>query len=366
MTILVDADGVLENLTYELPALLNEKYGFDVKFEDIRGWGFADSFLELTQEQIASAELEELLYDRIRPILGAPEYLKRLMDDGHNVYVLTNTPYEAVSLKMKKVMERFFPFLPWSNYIITSNKQMIRGDFLIDDGIHNLVGGDYKKLLFDAPCNWDYDAEANGMIRVFSWEDIYRIITKESQEKKESRKSIRMNAIYNTDILIPLETSENRPTSEVRRYTCKLAQELTEQIMPEIEEDDKVLFVFVLRGAMLMYPPFAERFASSSFTFITEGTFTPLDCKDYDKVIIVDTVVDTGKTVTMTKKLLMDSGISAKRWFCVCVFAKASVKPTIAASFDRFFCLVFPEELSRWIDAGKYAACGDGAQITQG
>lgn len=183
MTILVDADGVLENLTYELPALLNRKYGFAVKFEDIRGWGLANSFPELTQEQIASAELEESLYERIRPIPGAPEYLKKLIDDGHSVYVVTNTPYEAISLKMKKVMERFFPFLPWSNFILTAKKQMIKGDFLIDDGVHNLEGGDYGKLLFDAPCNWDYDATTNGMIRVSSWEEIYRIITGISEEK---------------------------------------------------------------------------------------------------------------------------------------------------------------------------------------
>lgn len=177
MTILVDADGVLENLTSELTALLNEKYGTDVQFEQMREWGFSKAFPELTYEQIFSAELEETLYDRIRPIGGAPEYLKKLIDDGNTVYVVTSTPYEAVSLKIKKVMERFFPFLTWENFIIASRKQMIKGDVLIDDGIHNLLGGDYRKILFDAPYNRDYDAEANGMIRVSSWEEIYKAIT---------------------------------------------------------------------------------------------------------------------------------------------------------------------------------------------
>ena len=185
MTILVDADGVLENLTSELPAFLNEKYGTDVKFEDIREWGFYKAFPELTEEQIASAELDEALYDRIRPIQGAPEYLKKLVDDGNNVFVVTNTPYEAIPLKMKKVMERFFPFLTWKNFIVTSKKQMIKGDFLIDDGVHNLLGGDYRKILFDAPCNWDYDAASNGMIRVSSWEEIYKMITQMGCESEK-------------------------------------------------------------------------------------------------------------------------------------------------------------------------------------
>ena len=51
-----------------------------------------------------------------------------------------------------------------------------RGDVLIDDGIHNLEGGDYMKILFSAPHNRNYDAEKNGMIRVRTWDEIVRII----------------------------------------------------------------------------------------------------------------------------------------------------------------------------------------------
>ena len=184
MTILTDADGVIENLTAEMPALINEKYGTDVAFEDITQWDFAKAFPELTHEQIYSTELEAELYDRIKPMRAAPEILKRLMDDGHRVYVVTNTPYKAVALKMEKVMKKYFPFLTWENFIITSNKQMIKGDVLIDDGIHNLLGGEYVKLLYDAPCNRSFDAEANGMIRVRSWEEIYRVISGMNGPKK--------------------------------------------------------------------------------------------------------------------------------------------------------------------------------------
>ena len=40
------------------------------------------------------------------------------------------------------------------------------------DGVHNLEGGDYAKILVTAPHNIDYDAEANGMIRVKDWDEI--------------------------------------------------------------------------------------------------------------------------------------------------------------------------------------------------
>ena len=53
---------------------------------------------------------------------------------------------------------------------------------LIDDGIHNLEGGEYKKILFTAPHNRYYDAEGNGMIRVSSWDEIVGII--DGKEKR--------------------------------------------------------------------------------------------------------------------------------------------------------------------------------------
>ena len=77
---------------------------------------------------------------------------------------------------MTECLFRLFPFLSWDRVIVTRRKQLIRGDVLIDDGIHNLEGGDYTKILFTAPYNRDYDAEANGMIRVKNWDEIVRII----------------------------------------------------------------------------------------------------------------------------------------------------------------------------------------------
>jgi 5'(3')-deoxyribonucleotidase len=54
---------------------------------------------------------------------------------------------------------------------------------LIDDGIHNLEGGSYRKILFTAPHNRSYDAEANDMIRVHGWDDVVRIIDEWEAEK---------------------------------------------------------------------------------------------------------------------------------------------------------------------------------------
>ena len=64
---------------------------------------------------------------------------------------------------------------------------MIRGDVLIDDGVHNLEGGAYAKILMTAPHNRNYDAEGNGMVRVHNWtqvEEAVRKIEKDLSKKQ--------------------------------------------------------------------------------------------------------------------------------------------------------------------------------------
>ena len=184
MIILIDADNVIENLTHEMFLYIDELYGTDAHYEELRDWDLCTAFPALTREQVYGAELNAELYDRVKPIEGAVGTIRRLIDDGHEVFVVTNTPAKAYAPKTEKVFARYFPFIPSDHYILTSHKQMIRGDVLIDDGIHNLVGGTYAKLLFNAPNNMDYDAGANGMIRVADWDDIYRVISGLNEDKE--------------------------------------------------------------------------------------------------------------------------------------------------------------------------------------
>lgn len=178
MIILIDADGVLEDLTQKWVAYLNERYGTSVKYDNVTDWDMTKSFPTLTREQIYEIECEEKLWDRVEPYVGAVEYVKKLIDEGHTVYIVTVSPYQAIRHKTEKVLLKYFPYLSWNNVIITSNKQMIKGDVLIDDGVHNLIGGDYIKILMTAPYNKTFDAEGNGMIRVTNWEEIYKAISK--------------------------------------------------------------------------------------------------------------------------------------------------------------------------------------------
>lgn len=169
-------DDVLENLSVAWVDYLNKKYGTTVKPEEVVDWQVDQFFPELTKDQVYGALWDDALWQTVRPIEGASEILRELMNDGHEVYIVTNSHYRALVSKMDDVLFKYFPYLSWDQVIITSNKQMIRGDVLIDDGIHNLVDGDYIKILMDCPYNHTYDAEAMGMYRVNSWRTIRGLI----------------------------------------------------------------------------------------------------------------------------------------------------------------------------------------------
>ena len=176
MTILVDMDDTIEQLLKAWVNRANEKFGRDVALEEITDWNVSAPYPGLTREQIYGVTYEPGFWKSIEPMPGAAEALKHFMDEGHEVFIVTATEIEHVEEKMHGLLFRYFPFLSWSQVIITSRKQMIRGDVLIDDGIHNLEGGAYRKIMFTAPHNRSYDAEAHGMIRVDSWDQIVRII----------------------------------------------------------------------------------------------------------------------------------------------------------------------------------------------
>ena len=113
----------------------------------------------------------------LKPKPDVEKYLKQLIDDGHEVHIVTSTHYNSVAPKTLWILEHF-PFLKWEQIIIASNKQMIKGDVLIDDYQKNLEGGDYKRILFEAYHNRFFDESTIDAVRVKTWAEIYEEINK--------------------------------------------------------------------------------------------------------------------------------------------------------------------------------------------
>ncbi len=172
-------DDTIENCTEAWVNYVNARFGTDVNPGSLRDWDVSKAFPTLTREQVYGVTFEDGFWRTVKPIDGAAEYMKRLIDEGNRIYIVTCAAYETLRVKMEEVLFKFFPFIKWSDVIIASKKQMIKADFLVDDGVHNHIGGEYTRLLYTAPHNSEYDAAANGMLRVDNWKEVYDIISAE-------------------------------------------------------------------------------------------------------------------------------------------------------------------------------------------
>lgn len=175
LKILFDADDVAEMFLESWIDALNGRYGTTATTEDVTAWDISVAFPTLTKQQIYSVLQENDVWESLAPMPGAQEYLKRLHDEGHELYMVTATDYRTCRAKIDRILE-LFPFLDAEHIIIAYNKQMVQGDVLIDDGQHNLIGGRYFRILFDRPHNRSFQEKKHGIYRAYTWEQIYRLI----------------------------------------------------------------------------------------------------------------------------------------------------------------------------------------------
>ena len=172
--ILCDADDTIENLCETWIGYLNRKYGTNVNVEDIVDWNIAKFFPSLTKEMVFEPTFNKEFWKHILPIDGCYNVLKQV-NNRHRLYIVTATNYQTCDTKIERILN-LFPFLQWSQFIIAAKKQLVYGDYLIDDGVHNFEGGHYKGILFDRPHNRLFDDKTAGLTRVHTWDEIGNIL----------------------------------------------------------------------------------------------------------------------------------------------------------------------------------------------
>lgn len=176
LRILCDADDTIENLTSHWLDELNRKHNKNVKKEDLKIWDLTTAYPDLTPEMVLEPLYCNEFWSRITPIEDSAYYLEKLLEDGHELFIVTASIYETFDAKVAKLLE-LFPFLKSEQIILAQYKQIISGDVLIDDAVHNLLGGSYRKLLFNQPNNSYFNEKEYDITRVFSWKDAYEKIS---------------------------------------------------------------------------------------------------------------------------------------------------------------------------------------------
>lgn len=103
---------------------------------------------------------------------GAQEFVKTLLDLGCDVVILTAIDQKFASIRHNKILKEF-PMLNKNNIILTSRKDLVQTDILVDDAPHNLADTSARyPICFRRPWNMDL----TGLISAFEYDEIINFV----------------------------------------------------------------------------------------------------------------------------------------------------------------------------------------------
>lgn len=155
----VDLDDVMAET---LPAILreyNKMYNANAKVENIDDWQFYRCLGHDTKEGL---EIIHKIFNipgwwlGLKPISGAKEVM-RMLNRVYNMYICT-TPFESDNCIPEKIawLRNHFPFLEQRQRIFIYDKNLLIGDYMIDDKPANLADFCGETILYRMPHNKHY------------------------------------------------------------------------------------------------------------------------------------------------------------------------------------------------------------------
>jgi 5'(3')-deoxyribonucleotidase len=112
------------------------------------------------------------MLDRLKPQPCAHEITDKLIDEGHELYIVTATQSRFVMSKQYWI-DKYFPRLK-DKLIITNYKSLVSGlDLLIDDQPMNIELFPNETIIMDYAWNQDCKRDCP---RAKYWNDVYKVI----------------------------------------------------------------------------------------------------------------------------------------------------------------------------------------------
>lgn len=175
MILAIDIDNVLNQFAASVLEAYNQDSGDHLTVSDITDYGMEQFIQEKYRDRLHEYFLYAARYAPAIP--SAQEYLPRLFDAGHEIFLVTSTTCACINDKAQWVMKHY-PYITEEQIVRLHDKTLFKCDVMVDDYLPNLFGGDYKKIIMDYPWN-QLSSKADHvcqLIRCRDWEAIYQTI----------------------------------------------------------------------------------------------------------------------------------------------------------------------------------------------
>ena len=136
--VFVDMDGVLANFEKQKNKIFNENP-------------------ELIEKYKNDPDLIKDIFKNLEPIEGSIDAIQKLHDSGkYELIVATTAPWgnSESNTHKREWIEKYFGKIFYKNMVITHRKDLLAGDYLIDDRLANGASGFKGKLL---RFGWSYE-----------------------------------------------------------------------------------------------------------------------------------------------------------------------------------------------------------------
>lgn len=184
MVIACDIDGVLNNLMEHICEVFNRRTGGYLKISDFKHYDIDKCLQPDDAQYIKRMFLEEDIWNDLLPRKESQMYLKKLVEDGHDIYLVTATDPKNVYWK-SRWLQKYFPFIAKEKMVVLHDKYRFDCDIMVDDCIESLLKGcTYHRIVYDMPWNkiGEKDSVYN-VIRAIGWKDVYEFINNIANEE---------------------------------------------------------------------------------------------------------------------------------------------------------------------------------------
>lgn len=186
--LIIDCDDVLLDLNGRVLQVFNEENGTDYTEDIFTSFDIYKCLPFELAEKYTALWLREDIWRSLSPVYHAQWGMKKLIDDGFEVFVATSTHYSNFVWKIE-LLQAYFPFIDSSKIICIKDKSLLHGDIMVDDCTANLISNLYcHRICLEKSWNQNVHDEVYGIHRCKTWDEIIDTIEKIYKEDQELMK----------------------------------------------------------------------------------------------------------------------------------------------------------------------------------
>lgn len=185
MIIVTDVDGVLNNLMSVVLDMYNSKHNTSFSLDNITTYNIGSCFESDVAQEMKDIFNSPDIWKKVKPTLDAQEGLEKLINNGHQVYLVTDNCPDTYGEKVKWI-KRFFPFVESSKIVCMRDKWLFRADVMIEDCLQTLLAKPYyHRILVDHPWNRAVHDYAYDVHRCCNWNEIVNVVNKINERESD-------------------------------------------------------------------------------------------------------------------------------------------------------------------------------------